>query len=236
MSIAMPADCQRPSLFSNIREFGTPIEWLKLPLSTKSLFRVPRGDGRRVLLLPGYQSPEWAMEPLAAYLRAIGYSASTWGLGVNGGNVDGLTEAFGARVDAMSETLSEPITLIGWSLGGVIARETARLNSTSVREVVTMGTPLIGGPKYTAVGDIFARQNGLNLDEFEREVHTRNSVGLKQPLTVIYSKSDGIVGWKAAIDVYNPQARNIQVRSTHFGLGLNSKVWKIVAEALGTAP
>ncbi|MEO1553421.1 MAG: hypothetical protein AAFR82_05755, partial [Pseudomonadota bacterium] len=63
-------------------------------------------------------------------------------------------------------------------------------------------------------------------------VHARNCIGLSQPLTVIYSKSDGIVGWKAARDIYNDQARNIEVRSTHFALGANATVWKIIAETL----
>ncbi len=233
MGVSMPADCRRPSLLSNIREFGTPIEFLRFPLSTPNLFKVPRGDGRSVVLLPGYQSPEFAMQPLASYLRALGYKSSTWGMGVNSGEVDELTQLFGERVQALSETRGEPITLVGWSLGGVIAREAARLFSPYVREVITMGTPLIGGPKYTAVGALFAEQNGMDLDEFEHEVHRRNSIGLKQPLTVIYSKSDGVVGWTAARDVYNAQARNIEVRSTHFGLGVNARVWKIVAETLG---
>lgn len=235
MTIAMPADCRRPNLFSSLREFGTPLEFLRFPGAIPSLLDVPRGDGRSIILLPGYQSPEIAMRPLAIYLNAIGYRAETWGLGVNTGNVDGLAESFGARLVEISEVRREPITVIGWSLGGVIARETARLNQDHVREIVTLGTPLIGGPKYTSVGAVFARQNGIDLDEFEKYVHEINSLGLPQPITSIYSKSDGVVGWKAAIDVYNPQARNIEIRSTHFGLGTNSRAWKIIAETLGAS-
>lgn len=229
---AMPMDCEPPSLLSSLRELGTPLEFLQFPLSAPSLATAPRGDGRRIVLLPGYTSPEEAMLPLSTYLKFLGYDASTWGLGVNGGDVDGLTDVFGRRMQIEAEQRHEPVTLIGWSLGGVIARETARLFSDSVREVITMGTPLIGGPKYTAVGQFYARREGLNLDAFEHEVHARNSVGLEQPLTVIYSKSDGVVGWKAARDVYNPQARNVEVRSTHFGLGANAKVWRIIADTL----
>ena len=95
-----------------------------------------------------------------------------------------------------------------------------------------MGTPLIGGAKYTSVGKLYAIKEGMDLDVFEREVHARNSIGLTQPLTVIYSKSDGVVGWQAARDVYNDQARNIEVRSTHFALGANTKVWDIIANTL----
>ena len=228
----MPTNCKRPSLLSNLREFGTPLKFLKFPFMTPALVTAPRGDGRKVVLLPGFTAPEFSMRPLALYLKYLGYDASTWGLGFNGGDVDRLTEAFGQKIETMAETSGAPVTLIGWSLGGIIARETARLFGPSVREVVTMGTPLIGGPKYTAVGKIYAIKEGLDLDEFEREVHARNSVGLSQPLTVIYSKSDGVVGWQAARDVYNEHAENIEVRSTHFALGANSSVWKIVADTL----
>jgi len=228
----MPMDCEPPSLLSNLREFGTPLEFLQFPLFAPSLVTAPRGDGRKIVLVPGYTSPEEALLPLSTYLKFLGYDASTWGLGVNGGDVDGLTNVFGQRLQREAESRHQAVTLIGWSLGGVIARETARLFGKAVREVITMGTPLIGGPKYTAVGQYYAQQEGLDLDAFEHEVHIRNSVGLSQPLTVIYSKSDGIVGWKAARDVYNPQARNIEVRSTHFGFGANAKVWRIIADTL----
>lgn len=232
MVIDQPDYCRRPSLLSTLREIGTPLEVTRLARYTGQLMKAPRGDNRPVMLVPGYQSPELAMQPLAAYLNYLGYRASTWGFGVNTGQVDDLTQTFGETLAGKADEAGEPITLIGWSLGGVIAREAARLFEGSVREVITMGTPLIGGPKYTSVGSVYARQNGLDLDEFEKEVHRRNSIGLKQPLTCIYSKSDGIVGWTAAIDVYNPQARNIEVDSTHFGLGVNPKVWTIVAETL----
>lgn len=231
----LPTGCERPSLLSNLREFGTPLELLKFPFKTPDLLTAPRGDGRKIVLLPGFTSPEMALLPLATYLKYLRYDASTWGLGINGGDVDDLTERFSARVTQMVETSSQPVTLIGWSLGGVIARETARLNSEAVREIITMGTPLIGGPKYTAVGQLYALREGLDLDEFELEVHDRNAVGLSQPLTVIFSKSDGVVGWKAAQDVYNPQARHVEVRSTHIALGANAKVWRIIADTLAAS-
>lgn len=232
MMTEMPTDCEKPSLLSSFREMGTPLEFLNFPIMTPSLFTAPRGDGRKIVLLPGFTSPELAMQPLASYLKFLGYDAATWGLGINGGDVDGLTEEFGIGVERMARADCAPVTLIGWSLGGVIARETARLFPNSVREIITMGSPLIGGPKYTSVGAIYARLNQLDMDAFEEEIHERNLLGLTQPITAIYSKSDGVVGWKAAIDVYNDQTNHIEVRSTHFGLGVNSKVWRIVADTL----
>lgn len=233
--IKMPTDCSKPSLLSSFRELGTPLEFLKFPIMTPSLLGAPRGDGRRVVLLPGFTSPELAMQPLTSYLNFLGYDASTWGLGINGGDVDGLTEKFGLGIEEMAQASGEPVTLIGWSLGGVIARETARLFESSVREIITMGSPLIGGPKYTSVGGVYAKLNRLDMDEFEKEIHERNTIGLRQPITAIFSKSDGVVGWKAAQDVYNAQTKHVEVRSTHFGLGVNSSVWKIVADTLANS-
>ena len=133
----------------------------------------------------------------------------------------------------MSEALGgEPVTLIGWSLGGVIAREAARHFESRVREVITLGSPIIGGPKYTAVAGRFANAGGIDLDAFEKEVHERNSRGIGQPVTSIYSKLDGVVDWRASIDSYNRQARNIEVRSSHFGIGGNARVWRLIADIL----
>ena len=76
------------------------------------------------------------------------------------------------------------------------------------------------------------RASGLDLDEFEEHVHRMNREGLEVPLTVIYSRTDAIVSWRAAIDRYNPQARHIHVQSSHGGLGFSPRVWRIVARTL----
>ena len=198
-----------------------------------SLVRAPRGDGRPVMLLPGYGTNGSSMRPLGRYLQYLGYDVYDWGLGRNRGHVNKYTQQIGARTRELSDELGGvPLTLIGWSLGGVIARETARLFPSYVREVITLGTPIIGGPKYTTVAAHFARSDGIDLDEFEKEVHARNSAGIRQPVTSIYSKQDGIVGWRASVDVYNAHARNIEVKSSHFGIGANGRVWRVIADVL----
>ena len=173
------------------------------------------------------------MRPLARYLKYLGYAVYDWGIGRNQGDVEGYIDLVGERVRTLHAELDEqPITLIGWSLGGVVAREVARLFEPYVREVITMGTPIIGGPKYTAVADRFAEKANIDLDAFEVEVHERNSIGIKQPVTSIYSKLDGVVGWRASVDTYNDHARNIRVNSSHFGLGIHGRVWRLIADTL----
>ena len=185
------------------------------------------------MLLPGYGTSESTMRPLGRYLAYLGYDVHEWGIGRNRGRVNQYTQLMGERVRELCESPGgRPVTLIGWSLGGVIARETARLFAPYVREVITLGTPIIGGPKYTVAAERYAAQARLDLDEFEKEVHARNSAGIKQPVTSIYSKLDGVVGWRASIDIYNAHARNIEVNSSHFGIGANGKVWRLIADTL----
>ena len=229
-------NCSGPNPINRFFELRAPLEWATLPLSAPYLLTAPKGDGRPVLLAPGYMAGDGSMLPLELYLKHLGYNAKSWGLGTNRGNVEGDILRLGDVVQELFELNNgQRITLIGWSLGGVVAREVARLYESCVREVITMGTPIIGGPKYTAVGKLFAQSQDLNLDEFENEVHERNSVGLSQPVTSIYSKLDGVVGWRASIDVYNPQARNIEVSTSHVGLGGSPRVWRIIADTLGSA-
>jgi pimeloyl-ACP methyl ester carboxylesterase len=228
---------RRPSRLATVLELRAPLDWATLLLRAPQLLQAPRGDGRPVMLLPGYGTDESSMRPLGRYLSYLGYDVHDWGLGRNRGHVDRYTQEIGRRTRELHDELDGvPLTLIGWSLGGVIARETARLFPSFVREVITLGTPVIGGPKYTAAAERFAAASNIDLDEFEKEVHARNSVGIRQPLTCIYSKLDGVVGWQASIDTYNAHARNIEVSSSHFGLGANGRVWRLIADILADSP
>lgn len=229
--IPLPS-AQPPSRFATLLEARVPFEILGGVIDLPKLALAPKGDGRSIMLLPGYMTDEKSMWPMGAFLRSLGYEVFDWGLGKNRGNVDPDIHRIGDRLSELSEDAPEPMTLIGWSLGGVIAREAARLYESRVREVITLGTPILGGPKYTAVAGRYAKSKSLNLDVFEKEVHERNSIGIKQPVTSIYSESDGVVGWQASIDVYNPQANNVKVTSSHLGLGLRPKIWALIADIL----
>jgi len=227
------ADFEPPSRLATLLELRAPLDWASLLYRAPQLAAAPKGDGRPVMLIPGYGTDETSMRPLGRYLEYLGYDVYDWAQGRNRGDVEKDIRRVGRRTQEIHDALGkEPVTLIGWSLGGVAAREAARLFESYVREVITLGTPIIGGPKYTSVGRRFAEQANLDLDAFELEVHQRNSIGIKQPVTSIYSKADGVVSWRASIDTYNPQARNIEVNSSHFGLGANGKVWHLIATLL----
>lgn len=230
---SIPPQCDKPSLLSILLEARAPFEIALLGLSIRQLSKLPKGDRRPILLVPGYLASDISMKPLGSFLSYLGYSVYYTDMGRNMGRVNTDMHRLGARVEKVSADLAhEKITLIGWSLGGVITRETARLYPESVREVITLGTPIIGGPKFTSVARQYVKANEIDLEAFEIDVHQRNSIGFPQAITSIYSKSDGVVGWQASIDSYNKQAKNIEVKGSHLGLGLNPEVWKIIAKTL----
>lgn len=226
-------NCEPPSRLATLLELRAPLDWASLLYRAPQLASAPKGDGRPVMLIPGYGTDERSMRPLGRYLDYLGYDVYDWAQGRNRGDVENDIQRVGKRTREIQDALSgAAVTLIGWSLGGVSAREAARLFEPCVREVMTLGTPIIGGPKYTSVGRRFAEMANLDLDEFEKEVHERNSIGIKQPVTSIYSRTDGVVSWRASVDTYNQHARNIEVSSSHFGLGANGKVWYLIATLL----
>lgn len=208
--------------------------FLLLP-SAPLLLSQHRGDGRQIMLLPGFGTGDRSTWPLRRFLEYLGYDPLPWGLGRNNGQPEADARRVVERLVSVRRN-DEPITLVGWSLGGVIAREVARLEPESVREVITLGTPVEGGPKYTAAGTLFAKRQKIDLEAFERHVHEINKQGIACPLTVIYSRGDGIVDWRASIDRYNPQARHKRVVGSHLGLGVNPLVWRLIAKTLTESP
>ena len=225
-----------PTKFNTMKEIRAPLEWLIAYGNRKKLAHVPTGDGRILVLVPGYGADEWSMRPLKKFLQSINYQVFDWGHGRNRGHVDHDTTLLAETVKTISTNHNnEAVTLIGWSLGGILSREVARLQPQWVREVLTMGTPLIGGPKYTVLANKYAKSMDMDLDHYEAEIHSINSQGITQPITVIYSKSDGIVGWRATVDRYNKQAKNREVSCSHLGMGVNAEVWQIIAETLAAS-
>jgi fermentation-respiration switch protein FrsA (DUF1100 family) len=202
---------------------------LRLPGATPRLAAVPRGDGHVVIDIPGWRAPEASGALLRRYLRALGYDARPWGLGVNTGHPQRDAAILGPTVVGLAAEHG-PVSLVGWSLGGVIAREVAREHPHAVRRVVTYGTPVVGGPTYTVGADAYgaeesARIAGL-IDERDR---TRP---LTVPVTSIYTRRDGVVAWQACLDHVTPQVEHVEVASTHLGLGVDPDVWEVVGRRL----
>lgn len=202
---------------------------------SRLLSGLPRGDvdgiAHPVMLLPGYGTSERAMTLLATRLRALGYAVEHWGQGKNHGAVHKLVPPLKARIGEWSAALGRPVTLVGWSLGGYIARELARDMPAQIAGVIALGSPVVGGPKYTLTAKQYVKM-GFDLDAIERDIAARDSVPIQCPMTLIFSRVDGIVSWPATIDRVTPHARHIEAHSSHLGMVFSASVFRLIAQAL----
>lgn len=201
----------------------------RLALRAPRLAGAARGHGQPVLALPGHSSSDAATAPLRAFLRRLGYDVRGWGLGTNHGDVNRLLPPVVDAVRRHCDHVGQPVHLLGWSLGGVIAREVARDQPDLVAQVITYGTPVVGGPTYTLAAASYGPEQVAAIAE---QVERRNRMPVPVPLTAFFSRRDRVVSWRACIDRHNSQVEHIEVRSTHVGLGFDPDVWLGIAARL----
>lgn len=168
------------------------------------LARSAKGDGHPVLVMPGLTAGDSSTTPLRMFLRRIGYDAHGWGMGTNRGVSQQRVRELRAKVDELAERHDRPVSLVGWSLGGVYAHRLAELTPSSVRSVITLGSPLGGG----------------------RRIEPRI------PVTSVYSRSDPIVPWQISLVRAGANRENVEVRGSHVGLGHNPAVVVLIADRL----
>jgi pimeloyl-ACP methyl ester carboxylesterase len=222
-----------PSRLALIGEARIIAEWTAMRAFLPRLCRTaPRGDGGPVLVAPGFASDDSWTESLRRFLGRVGWNARGWGLGRNNGRVPKLIPQLVEQTESFARESGLPVRLVGWSLGGYLVREVARERPELVERVVTLGAPVVGGPKYTASAPMYAKK-GFDLDAIAEEVEKREAAPIKIPIDAIYSRSDGIVAWSACIDRHSPQVRHHEVRSSHLGLVASPRVYRMVAELLG---
>ena len=221
-----------PSTRTALGELGSALDAVRLVGALPRLAVAPRGDGHLVVDIPGWRAPEVTGAPLRGYLRALGYDARGWGFGTNLGDPRRDVDRLAARVLDLVEQEGSAASLVGWSLGGVIAREVARRHPDAVRRVITYGTPVVGGPTHTTVAR--ARGTGSGTGRVTRRLDA--AAPIRVPLTAVFSKRDGIVSWQACIDRSTPGVEHVEVSSTHLGMGVDPDVWAVVADRLSRDP
>jgi hypothetical protein len=189
-----------------------------------------RGDGHPVLVLPLMFGSDLNTLPLRRYLAGRGYAVSAWGQGLNLGPRAGVFDACRERLDALFAEHRRPVSLVGWSLGGLYARALALAAPERVRQVVCLGTPMVGDPPPMEVWRSYERLTGdpMGLPTELGDLHGP----LPVPSTSIYSRSDGIVPWESSVEPAGPQAESIEVESSHLGLGVHPLTLYAVADRL----
>lgn len=196
---------------------------------------LPAGDGHPVVLFPGLAADKTAMGPLRNLCGELGYTAYDWGRGFNTGpvgDVDDWIAELASHVQSVAEAHESSVSLIGWSLGGIYAREIARAMPDTVRQVITLGTPFAGDGDATNVGWLFRMLSG-QAPVLDEALALRLRCTPPVPTTSIYSRSDGVVAWQACLEAcHHAQAESIEVEASHIGLVWHPRAWSAIADRL----
>lgn len=217
-------------------EGRAPWEWAAAQLARPWLARLPQGDGHPVIVLPGLAANDWSTLPLRRFLRQRGYAAHPWRQGFNfgPGQGQGVLARCLEQARALATAHGGPVSLVGWSLGGVFAREIAKEAPDIVRCVVTLGSPFSGHPEATNAWRLFEWVSGQSVHDEDTLAQIRQAPPL--PTTSIYSRTDGVVAWHCSLNEPSPLAENIEVHASHVGMGLNPLVLYAIADRLAQDP
>lgn len=196
------------------------------------LRRAPRGDSHPVLVLPGFTAGDGSTRVLRRFLRDRGYFVHGWRLGTNLGPTDRVLDGLYQRVRDLVASHGGPLSLVGWSLGGIYARELARADPAAVRQVITLGSPFRqrGGSNATPLFRALAPKHSARVPAQRPREEDRPP--LTMPATAVYTKSDAVVPWSSCVEALGEGRDSIEVRGSHSGLGHNPAVLWAVADRL----
>lgn len=224
----------RPSRVLAALELRALGEMSSFALSAPALAAMlPRGERRPVLVLPGFLADDSSTRAMRRLLGHLGHDVHAWKQGRNIGPSNEIIDGMVRRVDRLHQAHG-PIDIVGWSLGGIYAREIARLAPDVVRQVITMGSPFqtTGSHESNASGAFRALQNRHDPHFEQHRVPSWARDPIPVWTTSIYTKTDGIVHWSQCLNVHHPHTENIEVRGSHCGLGFNPAAMWIIADRL----
>jgi len=198
------------------------------------LKRLPKGDGHPVIVFPGFLAGKYSTAPMRKLLKDLNYTAYDWGLGRNLKFSDEVEAKMLTFLKKTYEKHGQKVSLIGWSLGGVYAREIAKIYPQYVRGVISLGSPITGTRHSARARRIYEWLNGKPSDDMTdrmAQLHVPPPV----PSTSIYSRTDGVVHWHGSIQDDVENGENIEVYASHLGMGLNVSIMYIIADRLAQA-
>ncbi len=237
-SFSSATEHSAPSLGLLALEFRAFWEFGAVLPAWPALQQAKRGDGHSVIVLPGLAASDASTVPLRKYIQGLGYQTSGWEQGSNFGPRAGVLEAVKRRIRETYEASGNSgrkVSLIGWSLGGIYAREIAKEMPDCVRCVITLGTPFASGPRSTHAWRLYEMVSGRSIDR--ESDHFNLEQAPPMPTSSLFSKSDGIVAWQGSIQrkdqgMGHKDTENIEVLASHVGIGLNPGAWWAVADRL----
>lgn len=229
-----PSSLRRPRPVDVLLESRAVLELGAFAAAVPALQLTPRGDGHPVLVLPGLGATDESTRPLRWFLRTRGYDVSGWGLGRSTGFARGVRSGLEDRLRALADRHGRSVSLVGWSLGGIYARELARRSPELVRGVVTLGSPFrsLAGATRSSVA---LQDTPLDRDHSEQ---VRRDIGRDDggtggvPSTAVYTRTDGVVRWQACLESAGARRESVEVVGSHVGLGHNPAVLVVVADRL----
>jgi len=193
-----------------------------------------KGDGHPVLVLPGLVTSDASTRPLRSFLEKHGYAVSGWGLGRNFGLREGVQEGMVDLVRQITDTHGRKLSIVGWSLGGLYARQLAKMMPDHVRAVITLGSPFAAHPKATNAWRVYEFVSGERADDAEAQTKFGGPLSETPPVptTAIFSRSDGVCAWQGCMEKAGSFTENIEVYGSHCGLGHHPAVVYAVADRL----
>jgi dienelactone hydrolase len=237
----MPIDRSEPPATGRLRPPGLGLllaeargifEFNASLLLSPLLMRAPRGDGHPVLTLPGFLASDLSMAPMRRYLKELGYDSYAWKMGRNIGGVSRMRAALRDRLAEIHSSTGRKVSVVGWSLGGVYARDLALQAPDMVRYVITLGSPFTNDVRATNATRLYEALSGEAVED-NSELRTAIAGDLPVPTTSVYSRTDGIVNWRTCLLRPSDTAENIEVHlASHVGLGVNPAALWAVADRL----
>ena len=224
------ADIKAPSALLMMMEWRAPWEYAAMLASHYFWTNYPKGDGHPVIVFPGLATNDLLTLPLRNFLKKSGYTPYPWDFGFNVGPKHGILKGCEKLVEDLADRYGSEVSLIGWSLGGIYAREVAKKIPALIRNVITLGTPFSGPARATNAWRIYELLSGRKVED--HHLHWQIAKTPPVPTTSIYSKTDGVVAWQCSLNPRRKLAENIQVHSSHLGMISNPLVHYIIADRL----
>ncbi len=202
------------------------------------LATAPCGDGHGVLVLPGLLASDTSTLPLRGFLGWLGYDVRGWDLGRNRGPTEEVLAGLPRALLTHARRTGHPVSLVGWSLGGIYARELARHHPRHVRRVITLGSPFaMKDPRRQShVHGPYQRLSHLHADSARLPTFEQRARPIGVPSTSVYSRLDGVVAWQACVEPETEQHQNVEVRCPHIGFGVDPATLWLVADRLAVPP